>query len=85
MIRLALIGAVVAALAVAVIELRASRAELAEVKRQLAGERATTVFRMGEAARQIEAAALDMELQQGAGADAPLSDYLLGGAGRVWP
>lgn len=31
------------------------------------------------------AAALDRELQEGEGADAPLSDYLGRGAGRVWP
>lgn len=85
MIRFALIALALAGLAFALIELRAARAELAEVERQLAGERAATVFRMGESARQVEAAALDRELQQGAGADAPLSDYLRIGAGRVWP
>lgn len=36
-------------------------------------------------AASAEAAALDRELQEGEGADAPLSDYLRGGAGRVWP
>jgi len=41
------------------------------------------VARLAEA--QAEAAALDRELQEGVGADAPLSDYLRGGAGRVWP
>lgn len=36
-------------------------------------------------AAQLEAARLDRELQEGVGADAPLSDYLRRGAGRVWP
>lgn len=31
-----------------------------------------------------DAAALDRSLQEGKGADAPLSDYLRAGAGRVW-
>lgn len=85
MIRLAMIGGAVVVVAFLWIEVRATRAELVEAGRRLEGERAATVFRMGEAARQIEAAALDQELQQGAGADAPLSDYLRAGAGRVWP
>lgn len=33
----------------------------------------------------VEAATLDRELQEGVGADAPLSDYLRHSAGRVWP
>ena len=36
-------------------------------------------------AAQLEAVALDNELSMGVGADAPLSDYLRGAVGRVWP
>ena len=64
---------------------RAAAADLAEAQAQLAGHRAAEVFRYGEVARQVEAAALDKDLQQGVGADAALSDYLRDGAGRVWP
>lgn len=58
---------------------------LVKVQVELAGEKeaARFRFRLGEA--QASAVALDTELQQGVGADAPLSDYLRHGAGRVWP
>lgn len=57
---------------------------LVKVQAELAGEKeaARFRFRLGEA--QAGAAALDAELQKGSGADAPLSDYLRGAAGRVW-
>lgn len=66
-------------------ELTATRAELARVEAKAAGLQEAARFHAVEARRREEAAALDMELQQGAGADAPLSDYLRLGAGRVWP
>lgn len=66
-------------------ELTAARAELARVEAKAAGLQEAARFHEVEARRREQAAALDMELQQGAGADAPLSDYLRHGAGRVWP
>lgn len=69
--------------------LQNTRAELAAAEARAAGfEEAARIHRRHVA--QLEAAAaeagtLDRELQEGEGADAGLSDYLVRGAGRVWP
>lgn len=69
--------------------LQNTRAELAAAEaRAAAFEEAARIHRRHvvqlEAAK-AEAGALDRELQEGEGADAALSDYLVRGAGRVWP
>lgn len=87
MIRAGLVVIVALLVVCSALWLKLSIAERGLVKTQaeLAGEReaARFRFRLGEA--QASAVALDTELQQGVGADAPLSDYLRHGAGRVWP
>lgn len=87
MIRAALVVIVALLVVCSALWLKLSIAERVLVNTQaaLAGEReaARFRFRLGEA--QASAVALDTELQQGVGADAPLSDYLRHGAGRVWP
>jgi hypothetical protein len=67
------------------VRLDAVQADLAAAQAVAAGERTAARFRVALGAQAQDAAALDTELQQGAGADAPLSDYLRRGAGRVWP
>ncbi len=59
--------------------------DLEQAEAQLEGYRVADQFRRKLAEGAAGAAALDQELQQGDGADAPLSDYLRHGAGRVWP
>lgn len=86
MIRAAL---VVAALCAAVIwwqriELRAARADLAQARAVARGLDAAARYMAADAGRQAEAVATDQELKRGSGADAPLSNYLRGGVGRVW-
>lgn len=81
---IALASAVLVA-AGAVVQLRAARAELAAAEAELEGQRAAERFRVKEQQRAAELAAVDHDLQEGVGADAPLSDYLRAGAGRVWP
>jgi hypothetical protein len=87
MIRAALVVIVALLVACSALWLKLSVADraLARVQAELAGEKeaARFRFRLGEAA--AGAAALDGELQRGVGANAPLSDYLRAGAGRVWP
>lgn len=66
-------------------QLRMVRADLAAAEARLAGYAEAERWRLKEQQRAAGEAALDRELQEGAGADAPLSDYLRGGAGRLWP
>lgn len=66
-------------------QLAAVRADLADASAALAGEREAARFRLRLGAAAQDAVTLDYQLQQGSGADAPLSDYLRGAAGRVWP
>jgi hypothetical protein len=61
------------------------RADLATARARVAGYEAAAQWRRAQEAAAVEAAALDLELSKGVGADAPVSDYLRGGAGRVWP
>ena len=61
------------------------RADLAQARAQVEGYRVSEQFRRRAAEAAADAQTLDLELQQGSGADAPLSDYLRHGAGRVWP
>ncbi|KAF0172868.1 MAG: hypothetical protein FD162_2145 [Rhodobacteraceae bacterium] len=63
----------------------AARADLSAATAQLEGYRAADRWRVQQQAAQLEAVALDNELSMGVGADAPLSDYLRGAVGRVWP
>lgn len=93
MIRWGIAAALVVALALGVVvlrlELKAARAELAAAEERVAAfEEAARIHQKNvqrlEAAA-AEAGALDRELQEGEGADAALSDYLVRGAGRVWP
>ena len=65
--------------------LSTARADLAQAKAALSGYQEAERWRMAEDRRRAAQSALDLDLQQGAGSDAPLSDYLRGGAGRVWP
>lgn len=74
-----------AALLVQGLRLAEARAAQAEAERITGGYRQAAKWRAQETAARIVAARLDMELQQGAGADVALSDYLRGAAGRVWP
>lgn len=69
----------------AVVQLRAVRAELAAAEARLAGQEEAARFRLKEQQRAASSAAVDRQLQEGAGADVALSDYLRGAAGRVWP
>lgn len=85
---LALALALVAAAALA-FALQEARADLkAAQARVVAFEKAAQIH-AGHVARlqaaADDAAALDRELAEGEGADAPLSDYLRRGAGRLWP
>ena len=66
-------------------QLEAARADLDAARAQLEGVKASARFWQEQAARDADAAALDGEFQQGAGADAALSDYLRRGAGKLWP
>lgn len=94
MSRIALVAvvALVAAAALVLIlrgQLEAARADLDEARARVAAfEEAARIHARHVASLQAardEAAALDRELAEGEGADAPLSDYLRRGAGRVWP
>lgn len=69
----------------AVVQLRAVRADLAAAEGKLAGQEEAARWRAKEQQRAATSAAVDRQLQEGAGADVALSDYLRGGAGRVWP
>lgn len=91
MIRAAGVAIIALALALAVQTWRLSSAQEARDRAELRAQGFEEAARIharhvqrAEAER-IEAAALDRELQEGVGADAPLSDYLRRGAGRVWP
>ncbi len=81
---MALASAVLVA-AGAIVQLRAVRAELAAAEARLAGQAEAERFRLKEQQRAASSAAVDRQLQEGAGADVALSDYLRGAAGRVWP
>lgn len=85
MIRLGLMGMVVALVAGLWWQLQATRSELAAARSRVAGYEEAARWRKAESKRAAEAAALDETLRQETGADAPLSDYLRGAAGRVWP
>ena len=61
-----------------------ARADLAGARAEVAGLQEWARVQQREVVAARAAAALDMELQQGVGADAPLSDYTLRGAKRVW-
>lgn len=69
---------------------RLSRAadDLAAAREKVAAYQEAARIMSAHVARQDAAraagAAVDRELQEGVGADAPLSDYLRFGAGRVW-
>lgn len=78
-------GAAVLVAAGAIVQLRATRADLAAAEARLAGHAEAERFRLKEQQRAAGEAALDRDLQEGAGADVALSDYLRGAAGRVWP
>jgi hypothetical protein len=85
----AVFGVLVLVVGVLALELKDTRAELVAAEaRAAAFEEAARIHRRHvvqlEAAK-AEAGALDRELQEGEGADAALSDYLVRGAGRVWP
>lgn len=62
-----------------------ARAELVEARAHWAGYAEAERWRARELARVAAETKLDRELQEGVGSDAPLSDYLRHGAGRVWP
>ncbi|MFE3836951.1 hypothetical protein [Pseudogemmobacter sonorensis] len=84
---LALIATAVAAVQTWRVERTQARAEAAEAMVS-AYEEAARMRRdqdARQAALRAEAQAMDHELAQGEGADAPLSDYLSGAAGRLWP
>ena len=66
-------------------QLSAAREDLEAAEARIAGYEEAARWRAKETQRAAEAAALDETLAKGAGADAPLSDYLRGAAGRVWP
>ena len=87
MIRLCMFAALImaAALVWSGVQRRALRADLAAVQAQLQGYKELDKFRLKQQAAALQAAALDTELSMGVGADVPLSDYLRGAAGRVWP
>jgi hypothetical protein len=65
--------------------LRSVEGQLAAARAELAGHKEAARWRAADEARRATVAAVDKELQEGTGADAPLSDYLRRGAGRVWP
>lgn len=65
--------------------LAAAREALELAEARLTGYAEADRWRRADAKRVAEAAALDETLRTEAGADAPLSDYLRAGAGRVWP
>ncbi len=65
--------------------LQAARADLARAEAALLGYQEADRWRAAEDRRRAARSALDLDLQQGAGSDAALSDYLRRGAGRVWP
>lgn len=75
-------------LAVTVADARAVRGRLAaaEARAVAYAEAAQKTARVLAQIKAVadDAAALDQSLQEGEGADAPLSDYLRVGAGRVW-
>ncbi len=61
------------------------RANLTSARAQIEGYKELDKFRLKQQAAALEAAALDQELSEGVGGDAPLSDYMRRAAGRVWP
>lgn len=61
------------------------QADLTTARAQIEGYKELDKFRLKQQAAAIEAAALDQELSEGVGGDAPLSDYMRRAAGRVWP
>lgn len=89
MIRLGIAAAVLVALMIGILILRAdlrdARAALAAAESRVAGYAEADHWRRTDAKRVAEAAALDETLRTEAGADAPLSDFLRAGADRVWP
>lgn len=65
--------------------LAAAREELEAANARITGYQEASRWWQAETKRVAEAAALDESLAREVGADAPLSDYLRNGAGRVWP
>lgn len=65
--------------------LAAAREELEAAEARITGYQEASRWWQLETKRVAEAAALDESLAREAGADAPLSDYLRNGSGRVWP
>ena len=82
---LAVFGAGMVLLVAMAGQLSAAREDLEAAEARIAGYEEAARWRVAETKRAAEAAALDETLAKGAGADAPLSDYLRGAAGRVWP
>lgn len=66
-------------------QLAAAREELEAAEARITGYQEASRWWQAETKRVADAAALDESLAREAGADAPLSDYLRNGAGRVWP
>lgn len=65
--------------------LAAAREELEAANARITGYQEASRWWQAETKRVADAAALDETLAREVGADAPLSDYLRNGAGRVWP
>lgn len=66
-------------------QLAAAREALEAANARATGFEEAARWRAKDNLRASEAAAVDETLRAGNGADAPLSDYLRDGAGRVWP
>lgn len=89
LIGLGLVAAVAAVIFALALEVRAARGRAEAAEARVAGYAEAARIHAGNVARleagRKDAAALDRHLQEGEGANAPLSDYLRRGAGRVWP
>lgn len=93
MIRWVAVAALVVAVALGGVilrlQLKQARADLAAAEARIATFEEVARIHLRNVQRleaaAAEAGALDRELQEGSGADAPLSDYLGRGVGRVWP
>lgn len=87
MIRAALVVGfvLVGGLAVQTWRLDGAQGRVLDLSAKLDGYREADKFRLKLQAAAVDAAALDLELSKGSGADAGLSDYMRGASGRVWP
>lgn len=81
---LGLVAALIVALVIELLLLQNAQRRLDVARAEIIGLTEWARVQTLEMVAARSAAALDMELQQGVGADAPLSDYALRGAGRVW-